>query len=464
MKKKLAIITILIFTAFSVVATSLCMIKEDVHAAGCVTDNLTVKIGYWGMSSDDYVTKGTFTWGQLNSALPVYEDAFSFFRQEKSGDYSTIIDSARGFAISNLFTYLNIDTNNITNVSFYTRDVEVGYFCSFTYNELFTSHRYYFNDLNYYLIPKFNEKDEVVGYDLDNDVWDDKWSVEPMLALEDRWDTYEAEQMGGTEPVFSGLSTGNRFRLLFGQTSPTEAKTNQTAKYVHTVLIAYSGTPTVVNKTRPISGAVGTHTARFQVDAGDEGMVSSLAGLMQWNSTNEDVLTIENVKMSASSEFNNIVDVEIEYKIKKSGEASIAGSYEGIDINSDVLAVSESSGKNSGDGGDGDSDSSDSGDMGLLSSSGDDGGEETAKSGKPQAYALSDNVASMLSEAKAKSDLAKAYEDSIEVNKEDLNFVPYIIIIAILLLLAGIIWQKRDFAKKTTHHAKTCLLYSAMWA
>ena len=97
MKKKLAIITILIFTAFSVVATSLCMIKEDVHAAGSVTDNLTVKIGYWGMSSDDYVTKGTFTWGQLNSALPVYEDAFSFFRQEKSGDYSTIIDSAIKF-------------------------------------------------------------------------------------------------------------------------------------------------------------------------------------------------------------------------------------------------------------------------------------------------------------------------------------------------------------------------------
>lgn len=48
------------------------------------------------------------------------------------------------------------------------------------------------------------------------DAWDYAVEVEPMLALEDSWVAYDV----GTEnvrPNFNSMTTGNRFRLLFGQ-------------------------------------------------------------------------------------------------------------------------------------------------------------------------------------------------------------------------------------------------------
>ena len=63
-----------------------------------------------------------------------------------------------------------------------------------------------------------------------------------MLALEDNWATYEP----GTEhtaPNYESMGTGNRFRLLFGQSYPTEVRTNQSAKYTHTLFVTLNGTP-----------------------------------------------------------------------------------------------------------------------------------------------------------------------------------------------------------------------------
>ena len=66
---------------------------SNVFAGGYVTDDLTVKIGYWGMDESTFVEKGTYNWYTLASSLPLHNVAYSFYRENKYG-YDTIIGAS----------------------------------------------------------------------------------------------------------------------------------------------------------------------------------------------------------------------------------------------------------------------------------------------------------------------------------------------------------------------------------
>ncbi len=180
----------------TVLCTVICLVLctmlatgSSVHAAGVATDTLTVKIGYWGMKEDTFVEKGTYHWteldGSMGGALDSHKVAYSFYRQDDEGNYSTVIDSARGFYIMDLLDYANVDTSTISSISFYTKDQTVGYFTSFTYNELFSTERYYFEDLAGHLTPEYDDNGKFKGVKVKSSAWSDKVRVQPMLALED---------------------------------------------------------------------------------------------------------------------------------------------------------------------------------------------------------------------------------------------------------------------------------------
>lgn len=226
MKRKMS------FLVAGLLCLSLCLGAE---AAGTVTDTLTVRVGYYGMEQDRYVEVATYHWSELYDALPLHYEAYSFFRSTDDGTYNTVIDSAYGFYLADLLDYAGIYSGDIAVVAFYTRDQSVGFFTSFTYADLFGTQRYYYNDLSAHISPVYDENGALTGYDGD-EAWNDCWTVQPMLALEDSWVSYEI----GTEhtaPNYSSLGTGNRFRLLFGQSYPLECRTNQSAKYTHTLFI-----------------------------------------------------------------------------------------------------------------------------------------------------------------------------------------------------------------------------------
>lgn len=226
MKRKMS------FLVAGLLCLSLCLGAE---AAGTVTDTLTVRVGYYGMEQDRYVEVATYHWSELYDALPLHYEAYSFFRSTDDGTYNTVIDSAYGFYLADLLDYAGIYSGDISVVAFYTRDQSVGFFTSFTYADLFGTQRYYYNDLSAHISPVYDENGALTGYDGD-EAWNDCWTVQPMLALEDSWVSYEI----GTEhtaPNYSSLGTGNRFRLLFGQSYPLECRTNQSAKYTHTLFI-----------------------------------------------------------------------------------------------------------------------------------------------------------------------------------------------------------------------------------
>lgn len=493
---------------------------SKVFGAGYVTDDLTVKIGYWGMKDSTYVTKGTYNWYTLASSLPLHKQAYSFYQENKYG-YNTIIDSAKGFYISDLLSYAGIERSGISSISFYTKDKNVGYFTSFSYGELFNTTRYYFQDLAGNLRPTFEDSpDENTTETTDNTettteekttepateekttesttkkedttapaggtgliekikghipvavvyasntvgnqkkyklisvkdtvAWKHCNAVQPMLALEDNWESYETtsyNQPKNTAPSYSNLGTGNRFRLLFGQSSPKESKTSQTAKYVHTVLVTYKGVPEVVKDKKNISGDLGQHKISFKVAAGDTGMVASLTKEMGWNSSNSEVLKIDKVNMSESSEYSDVVDVEITYTIKKKGNASINGTYAGIEIGGSAI----STGNGSSGGGDSNGDgATKSGDKQKGKTDG--GADKKGKSGEnnsensSQVYELDQSVAQMLTQTA--TDVAQTDKETLKVKDEENNTGPYTAAGAAALCGSGIVVERIRFRKK----------------
>ncbi|MGI6257047.1 MAG: hypothetical protein ACOYJU_03165 [Anaerovoracaceae bacterium] len=351
--RRLAKILIISFTLV-LAGFSISGLPAQVHAGGAVTDTLTIKVGYWGMPADTFVEKGTYRWDELDDlfggSLPSYKAAFSFYRAGDDGTYQTIIDSARGISISQLLDYAGVDRGSISNISFYTKDQTQGEFTSFSYSDLFESQRYYFDNLSFYLVPQYDDHGNFTGVQLDERVWDNKVIVEPMLAFEDSWDGYELGQEH-TAPNYESMTTGNRFRLLFGQTHPTESRTSQTAKYVHTLYISYRGVPRIVNTPSEIGGEVGKMgKTSFSVAAADSAMIQSMIQSMTWSSSDESVLHIENVTMKQNSSYDDVVDVEISYKVLKEGNASIQGSYGGMEAGGESVTVAATGGTGPGAG------------------------------------------------------------------------------------------------------------------
>lgn len=321
MKRKLS----LLFAGL--LCLSLCLGAE---AAGTVTDTLTVRVGYYGMEQDRYVEVATYHWSELYDALPLHYEAYSFFRSTDDGTYNTVIDSAYGFYLADLLDYAGIYSGDISVVAFYTRDQSVGFFTSFTYADLFGTQRYYYNDLSAHISPVYDENGTLTGYDGD-EAWNDCWTVQPMLALEDSWVSYEI----GTEhtaPNYSSLGTGNRFRLLFGQSYPLECRTNQSAKYTHTLFITLQGTPKITEEPPELDGTLGSHTATFQISVGQQALRDALAQYLDIASSDSSVLEITGITVTPDAQYSDLATVTVHYTVHAEGEVELSFGFGGTSI------------------------------------------------------------------------------------------------------------------------------------
>ena len=267
------------------------------------------------MDVDEYVDVDTYHWSQLESDLPLHRQAYTFLRNGDDGEYRVVVDSAMGFYIDDLLAYANINISDVQSMNFYTRDQETGYFTSFSLAELLQSRRYYFEALPAHLIPLYDEDGNFQGYD-DSEAWQYAIEVRPMLALEDSWVTYEV----GTEHVsedFNSMGTANRFRLLFGQTSPTESRTNQTAKYVYAVNVVLDGQPEIVEEMKPLEGTIGSHKTSMTLSVGDLTILKNLQQLLRFDSSDGTVLKIDGWTVTPDSTYSDLVTVEISYTVLK---------------------------------------------------------------------------------------------------------------------------------------------------
>lgn len=436
LKKPIAavILCLMMFPAFTV----------QCFAAGTVTDTITIKVGYWGIDTDDYTEKATYHWTELDDnvggALASHEAAYSFYKEGANYRFGTVIDSARGFYLEDLIEYAGVSLRDIQSISFYTADKDIGYFTSFTSNELFRTERYYFNNLAGYLTPiwKNEKKEKMESVLLDSRAWNDKTVVKPMLALEDSWASYDA----GTEntaPNYTSMGTGNRFRLLFGQTSPQESRTNQTAKYVHTIYIALKGVPKVKQDKVELSDKVGAHTVTFNVSAGDEAMIQELIDKLKWSSSDESVVKIKNISMQAADKYNDAITVTIDYETLKAGKAYLNGSYLGLSVEGGTVTMGEGDGTADGfrgvNGASGETGTADKGDI--------DGDDENAGGGL-KAYILDDDIARLL----AQVDESQYEQAEVSEQREETKTLPFAAAGAAGLIAAGLAAGYVEFIRK----------------
>ena len=152
-----------------------------------------------------------------------------------------------------------------------------------------------------------------------------------MLALEDSWVSYEI----GTEhtaPNYSSLGTGNRFRLLFGQSHPLECRTNQSAKYTHTLFITLQGTPKITEEPPELDGTLGSHSATFQISVGQQVLRDALAQYLDIASSDSSVLEITGITVTPDAQYSDLATVTVHYTVHAEGEVELSFGFGGTSI------------------------------------------------------------------------------------------------------------------------------------
>ncbi|MBR2779740.1 MAG: hypothetical protein IKD85_06180 [Firmicutes bacterium] len=257
-----------------------------------VTDTITISVGYFGWTEDQYVEKVTYHWTELDDlyggVLPTHEEIYSYYSGNRGTQGGrTYLVAARGFYIRDLLEYAGIDFNSIASIDFFTQDQKYGAYRSFTKQALLDQPRYYFPNL-----AANEETGEQYPYDGDN-IWNGATTVEAMLALEDytEWDVSGTEFEELYNPDM--LSPNCRFHLFFGQTDPTEASTSSAAKYCYKLHITFSGKPVLTTAESNLEMKVGSaHKIEIGVDAEDGLLNDYVRNNIQWSSSDDSIVSV----------------------------------------------------------------------------------------------------------------------------------------------------------------------------
>lgn len=320
MKKRLWTIR----TAAILTAALLVFLLVPVPArADAVTDYLAVAVGYEGMELSEYVVVGDYHWSELAGALPIYEEAYSYYNGGSSDgtQFNAIVDSARGFLLMDLLEYAGIYYGDIRNLQFYVVD-HAGIQAAFDRDYLFQT-RYYFEDYNGHLYREYDDDFNVISVD-SSECWDYCVSVEPMMALEDNWVSF-SEEFEHALPDFDNASAASRFRLLFGQTYPEETLTSSSAKFVRTIYVTLVGQPQF-GEMPELDGSYGSHEVTFTASVNTD-MRDVLSEFLKLQSTDESVLVITGITVTPDSFYSDLVDITVGYDIVGEGSASITASF-----------------------------------------------------------------------------------------------------------------------------------------
>lgn len=291
-------------------------------------NDLTLKIGYFGWNTADYVEKAKYTISDLKNMGTTYAE-YSYYNG-KSDDALIAMQGANGISFDKILNAAGIDRGSIKEMDFWTADQSQGAFRSFTVQELFAD-AYFFPTLAESMTYDDNGKLKV-----DKSVWDKATAVRPMLAYEDSWAWYEADTPGVRPAAPNKTST--RLRICFGQTSPTDGRATKSAWQVHTIYIMFSGTPKLTASETNISGKVGSaHEVKITAaQVADESLESKVLNNVQWSSSDSSIVSVdENGKLN----------------FKKKGEVTItASSIGGASTQIKVKVGDEDSDGDKGDG------------------------------------------------------------------------------------------------------------------
>lgn len=188
---------------------------------GVAADTLTIKVGYFG---GPYYTKKVYTLNDLD-ALPQVRQAYTFIDSLPA----VCVDAATGVKLTDLLEDAGIDINSAQKFYFFSTDVKKGWYQCLDKSFLLDTPRFYYPNLpaGWDYETASSTAEAVYG----------AVKVEPIIAYKDNWQRFAAA------PDFNAYDTSTRFRLLFGQSSASEATAPQSVKWVHSIDVMLGGTP-----------------------------------------------------------------------------------------------------------------------------------------------------------------------------------------------------------------------------
>ena len=342
-------------------------------------EEITVTVGYWG--STEY-TRGTLAVEDLSDLFDVHQEIYTWIDNKPTAGTT----EAEGVYLSDIMDYYDIDLESVYYFNFETLDAAtyVGATVQWQYDDLFCS-RYTFkmmfqlavedflsvdldefnaNVENYFRISDFfnmAEDKEDASY-LDN-AWENRESVEPMLALtaySERWTSdYPSSLLD-----FSNQSDENMPQLLYGMQSADEVGRQMMGKMISGIHLWFYGSPTILSDYYDLEDEVGTTTSlNVRVKTPDTYLSSMILDEITYTSSDESVAVVDesgNVTITGegTATIRVIYDGSTEHKVGVTGTAA----SEEEDSDDDGSGDDEGSGSGDGDGsGDGSGEGSGSG-------------------------------------------------------------------------------------------------------
>ena len=293
------------------------------------TNILRVYVGYFG---GPYYEKETFLVdgdslsfktgdGEDIDASLIHDETFSYI---DSNDTVTIVP-ATGIDLTEIINLCGIDEGSIQWIHFLTTDDKV---YSATAKELLNRTRYYYPALEDY--ERLDDFEEIAP-----ELQTTGNVVSTMLALQDRWET--------------DGKVSHAMRLLFGQSGPTEQKSQMSGKWVHTVVVQLGGSPSL-DMELDLSQKVGSeYRVTVNIAARNEDgrltnvngkVASEIASELKIESSNRNALDITDTQLNDDGSITVTVQAGT-----GTAELSInAGNYDGtVDLPSAILQADNGS-------------------------------------------------------------------------------------------------------------------------
>ncbi len=303
MRRRKQLRVLLAFVLCLALAAAPAAALDDDEFSGYAADTLTIKVGYFG---GPYYEKAVFTLEELKAMDCVRPASYTFIDNMPAVGMAHV----EGVRLSDLMDAAGIDLNSIQSFKFITLDGVGDVFR--TKNSLIDTPRYC-----YYSLP---------------DNWDDEEQtaneyaalyaepVETMIAWAEDWKRFI--EGANLYSDYEDLDESWRFRLIYGQTDPSEKTASESYYWIYEIDVVLGGAPTLTLDASVLEGEVGSVLRTEASVTADSAVLENEP--VTWSSSDESVATVD--------ENGNIT-------VQGAGSAEITATFGGVTASVTVNGV-----------------------------------------------------------------------------------------------------------------------------
>ena len=339
------------------VLVTLCILVVSSHAYDDVTE-ISITVGFWG---DEGYVKKEVSLSELERECGTYREMYTWINQGSSPG----ITEAEGIYVLDVMYYCGIDPSSVYYYNFQTMD-SATYANSnqqWTRSQLFGARYSYANCFQAALEDYQSDPEDYMdnperhytisdffdfsNHKYSNDAWNNRYRVEPMLALKTRstsWRSY----VPASSLDYSNMSSNGKPILLFGQTGRNDITRNLMAQMVKSVHIWFNGYPDIELSSDDLTGKVGSEKRyTVTINTPDEFLSEQVAQRLEIRSSNGNVAEVDqqgNIKITGEG----TAEITAVYNGRNYGSLTVTGNSDKAEKNGSGTGSGSSSGDGNG--------------------------------------------------------------------------------------------------------------------